>query len=461
MRFAFVAILIVVSAVVVTDHLYSKNSTTIPTSVILADAAVGGVWTDQMQLFRRGLSTKIQKLVWWYGKWSKLTGMMDVEKYKAAGVYAGTTSLRPTGKLIEVVKDFERMGGIYMDVPVVVPLTGQGRHGSAPQRGHEETRKVLSRKIAINQLKHAVVIQDTKMSKQVLSRPGVQMALMERGAEDLRDWFSRKMAFYPYQALFTGYSDNLTDAMWGVNKTQRSHPNFYVKGEGRVSFSNTFNAAYETAVATALGTLQNDAGDRFAAKSIRDMVYLANYHKIEPFKIGDNELYIIFISPAQMRQLRQDSEWLQVHREAGVRGPGNQIFSGISEGYPYEGAYVVVDNVIPAARISGDTGYDATRGTVNYGVSNYMANPRDSGARKLAVLCGAGAVTCGYGSELSFTSEKAEYEQFLGDEADMILGMERGDIIDDDGHFGTAGLFYENCSSLVYGTYSPDELTDI
>ena len=431
--------------------------------LVFADIIVGGQWTDQMQLFRRGLGKKMHKLVWYYGKWAKVTGMIDVQKFKQAGTYSGALTLRPSGKLIDVVRDFMREGGLYMDVPISVPLTGQGRHGSANLEGHEEMRKVLTKKVAINQLRHAVQIQDNKMSGQTLQKPAIQMALMERGGEDLRDWFSRKLAFYPYFALFTGYSDNLTDATYGVNMSQKSHPNFYVKGWGaRVAFSNTFDAAYETAVATALASLSDDPGDYFAAKSIRDMVYLASYHKILPMTINGQEVYVIFIHPAQMRQLRRDSEWLEAQKFAGVRGQENQIFTGISEGYIYEGAYIIVDNTIPGVRIAGDTGYDATRGTVNYGSSLYMANPRDVSNRKLAVLCGAGAITAGYGSELAFNSRTADYGQFMGDGAGMILGMERADIIDDDNYFGNgAGAFYENSSSLVYGTWSPDGLTDI
>jgi len=458
----FTVMLCVISAIALADlvgHL-SGHSTN---SVLLAEVVVGGQFTDKTFHFRRGLGKKVEKLVWYYGKWAKFIGFIDVQKYKKAGEYAGATTLKPTGNLVDVVKDFEREGGIYMDMPISAPLTGIGRVGKQGLEGHEEQRVILAKKIAINQLRHAVQIQDNKMSKQMLAKPLIQMSLMERGAEDLKDWFSRKLSFFPYFALFTGYSDNLTHPTDGVNKTQRSHPNFYVKGYGtKVPFNHIFDAAYETAVAAALSTLDSETEDGFSMKSLRDLSYLAAKHKILKIPFGQYAFHVVFIHSAQMRQLRRDPEFIEYFKFAADRGKDNPLFTGVSEGIPIESIMLYVDDTIPAARLSQDDGYDATRGTINYGLTTYMANPRDVAPRKIALLCGAGAVTGGYGSALDFSSRTADYGQFLGDAADMMCGFERGDIIDDDNYFGYgAGAVLENASSIAYATYSPDELTDI
>ena len=190
----------------------------------------GGMYTDQMQIFRRGLNKKLDKLVWRYGKWAKWMDTIDVQKYKKLGTYAGGLSMPAPKNLVTVVKDFEREGGIYMDTPVLVPLTLPGKVGTALLRGSEEKRKILTKKVAINQIRHAVEIQDNKMSKQVLQKPEIQMALMERGMLDLQDWFSRRLAMMPYQALLADYSDNLYDPNYGLNFSVTSHPNTYVSG---------------------------------------------------------------------------------------------------------------------------------------------------------------------------------------------------------------------------------------
>lgn len=433
----------------------------IPGSV-LAAAVVGGTWTESMQIFRRGLSKKLEKLVWRYSKWSKLTDIIDVKKYRDAGTYAGAISLPTPKNLVHVVKDFEREGGIYMDIAVRVPLTGKGRVGAANLRGHEEKRKILTKKVAINQLRHAVEIQDSKMSKQMLKKPEIVMSLMERGQSDLQDWFTRRIGAYPYQAILGGYSDNLTDSSWGLNLSIKSHPNCYVADYGKVPFANVFNAAYETAVETALSTLADVSDKHFKLQTIKNMVYLADKHKVEPILINGRLLYILFIHPAQAWQLKKDPEYLTYVKDAGVRGDQNVIWTGQLEGTMVEGTLILIDATIPGARISTDEGYNSLFGTVNYGLSNYMEQPRDTAPRKPAIICGVGAVTAGYGSELGFESETADYNQFMGDAADMICGFERGDIMDDDNYFGNgAGAFYENASSIVMFTYSPDTLTAI
>lgn len=417
---------------------------------------VGGQYTDSMVHFRRLLSKKLEKATWWKSKWSPFIGWIDKDKYKKVGSY-GTSGVafRPTGNLIDVVKEFEREGSVYMDVPILYPLTNQPTFGAQRLRGREEVRKILNKKVAINQIRHGIQLQDNKMSSQVLKKPEVRMALMEKGTADLQDWFSRWLAMQPYFSLLHGFSDNLTDGSYGVNMTPKSHPNFYVAETGKATWSDT-PATYELNVGTALAGLTNTANDYFSTKVIRNMIYLARTHRIQPVKLNGSEYYLIWIHPAQARQLQADTDWKNAQLYANVRGKDNPLFTGVIEAKEYEGALIMIDDTIPHCTIRRDES-EQVEG-VNYGVSGYMANPRSTGALKPAILTGAGAITAGYGSELEFASEDDDYMQFLGEGAGMICGFERADIIDSDGYFGTAGKFYENTSSLVYATYSPDAI---
>ena len=427
----------------------------------------GGMYTPNMQVFRRGLSRKLEKLVVRYGKWAKFTQFIDVKKYKEAGTYAGGLSLPSPKNLITVVKDFEREGGIYMDTPVLAPLISPGTVGTEGLRGKEEKRKILTKKVAVNQIRHAVEIQDSKMSKQMLRKPEIQMALMQRGMEDLQDWFSRRTAMFPYQAILGNMSDNLTNPIYGLNFSLQSHPNTYVAGYGKVPFANVFNAAYETAVSNALATLVDDPTHHFSMAQIRNLVYLFNWHLGIPMNIQGHMAPIIFIPPALAWQLIADPEYRDALKFAQNRGDSNALWTGLLEGTFVEGAFIIMDDYVPSAYIVGDTGYDATIGTVHYGpYSNstplYMANPRDTGTRKPAIVVGAGCVSAGYASELGYESETADYNQFLGDAADTIMGFQRSDITDDDNYFGNgAGAFYQNATSLVMWFNAQDQLTAI
>jgi hypothetical protein len=214
-----------------------------------------------------------------------------------------------------------------------------------------------------------------------------------------------------------------------------------------------------------VGGNQTSAGSpysAFTAKVVRDIVFMAYKYKIQPIQAPTDKGQfgiLILVHPAQIRQLRADYEWQIAQQFAGVRGPENQRFTGESEMYLYEGALLLVDNTLPAIRVSGDTGWDTNLGTINYGKAAYMANPRDDGSRKPAIALGQGAILGGYASPLTFENEEFDYNQFQGEAMDCIIGFERADITDDDGFWGTAGNFYENPSSLVCVTWSPDSTT--
>lgn len=456
--------LVMLSFIVLAIMAYILDSHFGTLSGVTMSVVVGGMYTDQMQVFRRGLQKKVERAVWRYGKWSQFIQTVDVKQYKELNQYAAGMGLPKPSNLAYAVKDFEREGGIYMDIPVLLPLIGPGQIGAQPSMGSEEKQRIVTKKVAINQLRQSIEKQDNKMSKQVLQKPEIQMALMENNASKLQDWFTRRLAMMPYQAILRGYSDNITDSTYGLGSSfsVQSHPYTYVSGLGRVSFANTFNAAYETAVAAALATLADDSTHRFTMQAIRSMVYSFNKQKGMPTNIQGHAAPVIFVPPALAWQLMQDPEYRDSLKFAEDRGNNNKIWTGLLSGSFIGGAFLIVDDYVPSARISGDTGYDSTLGTVNYGTSPsvYMAEPRDSGPRKPAIICGLDSISIGYGSELSFASREDDYGQFLGEEADMIIGFQRTDLTDDDNYLGNgAGAFYENNSSLVAWFYANDEIT--
>lgn len=448
---------------------YSVQSEQVVTLAVIS----GGYLNPNVQLFRENLGTKVGYEVWWRSKLSKFISFIDHVKYKETGVFSGMKgSLPPEAGIVHVVRDFNQKGGVNYEMPILRPLTGQGRIGTAPLSGHGEKRKWFTQKLKINLRRHALDVRDNEVSEQMIA-PEIAMKLLERGGNDLKDWFSRLLPFEMYFSLLRGYSENISDSTWGRGVSAKSHPNSYVQGyatnNGRVPWSTayTFDAAFETNYATALASLTDTSSKHFKAQSIKNMVFLARKHRIQPIVVKGYEVFLIFIHSAQMRQLRMDSEWTQVQREAGPRSyTENQIFSGVSEGYLFEGAYIIVDDTIPAARVSGDTdlaifgtAYASTLGTVNYGVTSYLDNPRDVSPRKPAILLGAGAVLAANVNGFKLTTEVLDHGQKIEDGGTMFYGFGRSDLIDDDNLLGNgADKFYDNNSSLVYWTWSPDAI---
>jgi hypothetical protein len=439
------------------------------TSVVTAVAVVGGYLNPDVQMFRVNLGTKVAYEVWWRSKLSKFISMIDVVKYKATGEYSSMKgSLPPAAGIVHAVQDFEAKGGVDYEMPVLRPLTGQGVIGTHPLTNHGEKRKWFTQKLKINMRRHALEVRDNEMTEQMLD-PKITAKLLERGSNDLQDWFSRLLPFEMFFGLMRGYSENITDSSFGRGVSAKSHPNSYVQGNGRVAWSTdyTFDAGFETNKATALATLSDTDSKYFKAQSIKNMVFLARKHRIQPIVIKGYEVFLIFVTSAHMRQLRNDQEWYLAQKDAAPRTMDNQIFTGVSEGYLYEGAYICIDDTIPAARVSGDTdltvfgtAYSSALGTVNYGVTAYMNNPRDLSPRKCALLLGAGAVLAANVKGFKLTTEVTDHGQHIEDGGRMIYGFQRADIIDDDNVLGNgANLFYDNTSSLEYWTWTPDIIT--
>lgn len=437
--------------------------------VMVAIATSGGMFHPSVQIYRENLGEKVGYDTWWRGRWSELMSFIDHKKFKASGRFTALENSRAPGEaIIHVVRDFEK-GGLNYEFPMRHPLTEQGRTGTQPLSNHGEDRKITTQKLLMNMRRHAVNVRDNELSEQVISKK-LAMQLLDNGADDLRDWFSRLFAFEPMFAVVAGYCRSVTDANYGRGVSQKSHPNLYVQGDGKVAWSSTktFDAGYETNVATALGTLSDTSAKRFDSQAIRDMVFLAaNTHRIPKVKVGGKEGYLIFVTPSHMRQLRLDSEWLLAQKDAAIRGQTNQIFSGLMEGYWYEGAWLIEDPTIPGCRVTGDTdtsiygtAYDSTYGTVNYGITSFMATPMDVSPRKLAILVGAGAVMAANVKGFKLTTEESDHGQKIEDGGRMFYGFQRADQIDDENVFGNgAGTLYENTTSLVWASWTPTTIT--
>ena len=440
--------------------------------VILAFS--GGMFTSSMQTYRSLLEQRMQLVAWNISFWQAFMGFVGGKKSMFDGITPHGMKKQPTatGKPIEVLQDFAHMGGIDMDIPIFYPLTGKGVSGNVTLTGKGERAKLAVMQVAINQQRHAYLQQDNKMSKQILQSPGMVKQLFRRSNEYLGDWFNRWLAYQPYLTFLQGYSENLskTAINGGLAKGKASHMNIYVAGSGKVAFSTT-KATYELAVAAALNGLTNTSSDWFSTKFIEANVYNASHsHRIAPLKVGGMNLYPYVISDAAAKQLQEESKWNDRMKYAAERSlENNPLFQGKIAGI-YGGALIIIDETVPSGYTSADGEYSNARATTSdangvcYGTEDtagdhdFMAQPVDPGAKKASILFGRSALSCGVASDLSFNEETTDFGQRIEIGADMIIGMQRSDILDKDGYFSTAGdKRYENVSSLEGFSYSPAE----
>lgn len=457
-------------AIVVAIH-YLADSTT--AGITLATGA--GLYTEDMEVYRRLLEKRMQTVAWNISFWTNFLGFIGGKKsmfdpVQPHGVKGKQTA---TGAPIEVLQNFRYDGGLDMDIPIFYPLTGKGISGSLYLKGKGEKPKFNVLKVGINQQRHAYLVQDNKVSKQILQNPGMVAQLMRKANEYLGDWFRRWNAYQPYLAFLEGYSENLskTALNGGRAKSKASHMNIYTAGGGKVAFSNT-KATYEAAVKAAINGLTNTSTDYMSTDVIENLVYVASHsHKVQPLTIGGvSDLYPIVISDAQAKQLQADADWLDAQNLAENRGIlTNARFTGRVAGV-YGGGFLIVDPTIPSFYTDSDGEYSNARSTTGDangvcigtqdadGDPDFMANPVDPGNKKPAILFGKSALACGVANDLSFEEELDDFKQRQEIGADMMVGFQRSDILDKDGYFGTSGDYrYENVSSVVAVTYSPSD----
>lgn len=423
-------------------------------------AAFGGMYNTDDQHYRKLLRKKMEYVVWNLPVWSQFMGVQDTSRNQKVHKFGTPSGFKPSGKPIEVIKDFMHNGRVNMDIPVMYPLTDQPTYGMKQLLGNEETRRWANKTISINQVRHGVKSQDNKYSKQTLMNPEFVKELMLSNTTYLSDHFKRWQAAQPGFAYVQGYSDNLVSSVadGGLAITRKSHMNTYMAGSGKVTWSAT-HATYEASVNAGMDGLTDTSSDHMSTTVIENMIYVASHnHRIQPDSSG---YYNIVISDAAALQLQADTKWQAVQRSAfQSAGEKHPELQGKVVGY-YQKARIIVDETLPSAYVTGETPYTNARSTtgdntgVCYGLSAFLATPVDTGARKPAILIGNSSMACGVASEINFETEEYDYKQDLRDGADMIIGYEICDIVDADGKFTTAGDRYENVSSLVCWTYSP------
>lgn len=427
-----------------------------------------GLYTKDMAAYRSLLSKQMFGAHWhgesifakMYGHIGGADGKDGEYPRSVAFGSASKKLLTPTFKPIEVLTDFEHLGGIDMDIPIHYPLVEEAIYGDIQAKGTGEQKKFAYVKAYINQVTKVFLTSTGLMGDQTLQNPSMIMKLMKNAQQDIITYHKAWQGYAPYDGFTRGYSRNVLApvAKGGLGLTQVSHPNFFVAGSGKATWSDT-PATYETNVATILGQLTDTSSDHFSTTIIENMVAQASSLKIRPAELGGITAYVIVINPAQALQLKRDTKWVDAVKSLAVQKEElSRLFTGHIEGF-YAGALILTDLNAPGCRISGDDDYVTANGTVNYGNLNPIANPIDTANKKLAILFGASAIVCGHAKKLQFENELDDFGRKKEEAGFTILGYRRSDIYDMDGFYGTAGLFKENSSSLVCATYSPNSLS--
>lgn len=419
------------------------------------------------------LAERMYRQQWKRGRFAQFVAPNFV---KATRAKEEVTALAPdgpswTGAPVEVHEEFVKMGRTTLDIPVRNRLIGRPKFGDKPLQGSAERAIITFRQVQINYTRKAYA-PPTGMSLQIVKQYADD--LVEKADSYLSMWLNDWHPGNFLLALTAGYSQDLLAAAaeGGRAATIMSHPNFFTAGAGQVAHTALpGTAGYEAAVESAVNGLSNVAGDYFSVAVVRNMVAEASRKKIATIVTKDGyDFYPIFISQSQWNQLRADTEfknWVQQIPDSITKSVlGNNAFACIG------GAILYVDDYLVSAYTNAIDA-NVTAGTVQYGprptaaerglgftVGNMIQN-RDDGNIKLAMLIGQSCMTVGVGQRMSFTEETWDHNFLREIGINFIQSVVRNDQFDVDGLVSglTAGDFYENTSSLICATYSPDALS--
>lgn len=133
---------------------------------------------------------------------------------------------------------------------------------------------------------------------------------------------------------------------------------------------------------------------------------------------GNEEIFHMFVTPKQMADLKLDSDFLANVRNAGIRGPNNQLFAGTSS--------LMVDGVmIHEFRHVFNTSGATTGTSVNAGDAGYKwgADADVEGAR--ALFCGAQALGMADIGLPEIVEDTFDYENQAGISIGKIFGLRK------------------------------------
>lgn len=420
-----------------------------------------GQLNNELKLYRSAKSKKLGMSQWFQiPVWADLIGYiggLNEYGYPRSVPFGSMKGkkLKPTGKPIEVLVDWFHQGGWDIDIPFLLPFNEEPIVGDDQAEGKEEDRNWLYNKAYITQVRKPAKVTDGAMGDLAID-PAYLKQMWDRLHMDFQEYNMRLQSYSPYDAIYRGFDNQLIRSRELAACVQKSHPNFYVEGYGRVAF-NSDNDAYETAIAAVLNNLGTD--DVFTMKTLRKAQMASSELMMVPTTAGPYPIKgVAIINDRQMAQLAEDPLFEKVHIALiTANGEKSPYFTGAYEAHLVEGVLILVDLNNPGIWQNGDTGYDSTRGILNYGNANPLKNPIHKSDVKCAIYMGASAILCGSTKTLAFKNRTGDYENIKAEASVTVVGYNRADRFDTD-NFLESGEEITNTSSMVIATYTPQNI---
>lgn len=313
--------------------------------------------------------------------------------------FMGTSS----NSMIQIKEETQKSAGDRVRVMLRMQLSGRGVDETEVLEGSEESLVTYYDDLLINDLGHAT------RHKTTITQQRVPWSIREEGAAGLRDWLAERFDTWAFNQLAgnTLQTDVLytgNNAVVAPSSATGNRRIIYADGasttEGSLSASQTFNL---TMIDTAVNI----------AKTSTPL--------IRPIKVGDQNYYVMFMHPDQVRSMRTNTntgQWMDIQKA--VLGGGE-----IQDNPIFTGALGVYNGVVL---------HESTR--LPFGLT---AGGAENTSVRRALFCGAqaGIMAFGkdYGEKGRYVEEEFDYGRQFGQSVQTIAGIKKSQFNSID--FGT------------------------
>jgi N4-gp56 family major capsid protein len=308
--------------------------------------------------------------------------------------------------LIQIKTETQKSAGDSIKFGLRRRLTGDGVQGDATLEGSEESLTTDNDTVLINQIRHAVR-SNGKMSEQ-----RVHFSVRDEAKDGLEDWWTERLEISLANQL-TGYTSQGDTRYTGNNATVAPTGTYRILCGG----SSVAGAATAEGSLCATTTHAIKLSELDRAVAIAKTNQSANgltYERIRPLKVDGKDMYVAFLHPWQILQLRKD---------ASTAGNFYDIQKAAMSGGKYsDNPLVTGGNFIYNNVIVHEWSY----------LPNIVTSPSSGAVTdfRRGVFCGAQAASFAVGQDstptkMSWHEELFDYGNKLGVEAGMIFGIKK------------------------------------
>ena len=324
--------------------------------------------------------------------------------------FAGSGSNAMIQRVTELTKSDK---GTKAVITLLADMTGDGVTGDSTLEGNEEALRAYDITIELDQLRFANRIagrladQKSVVNFRETSRDALAYAMADR---------MDQLAFLTLAGV--SYTHKTSGGLRSVLASGQNLSNLeFASDVSAPTAARHRRVSGDTIVAG--DTTAITSSDKLKYRHIVDLKAYAKDNYIRGVRgAGNDEVFHLFVTPQQMAALKLDSDFLANVRNAGIRGPSNQLFAGSSS--------LMVDGVmVHEFRHVFNTAGATTGTSANAGAAGYKwgANANVVGGR--ALFCGAQALAMADIGLPEIVEDTFDYQNQSGISIGKIFGLRK------------------------------------